>query len=257
VDDGAKLLDDSLQIAQTAAAQGTKGIFATPHVNRDTYFFKDPETIDKKVSELKKLLEDHQIDIDLYSGAELHISHNIVDDIKASRDYLVLNRSQYLLIEFPSDHIFSGVENILFELMCEGIVPVIAHPERNNIFVSYPERLFDLIHLGALAQANSGSFVGLYGDKAAEAVVLFMEHRLIHFLASDSHSLRSLETFNFNTFALIAEGFGAAAVKALVHDNPLAIVKNEKVPYVPDPIDPRKSERSLKIKLPRFLRNNS
>jgi len=202
-------------------------------------------------------LKERRIDVDLYSGAEVHISHNIVQEIKESRDFLVLNKSPYLLVEFPTDHIFSGIEEVFFEMMSEGIIPVIAHPERNSIFVTSPSRLYELIRLGACSQVNSGSFVGLYGNSAANAALLFRQLKLVHFIASDSHGLRSLKTFYSSAIESLAGNLGRSIIKALVYDNPAAIVNGEEIPYVPDPIDPKKNEKSLKIKLPRLLRKKT
>ena len=39
----------------------------------------------------------------------------------------------------------------------------------------------------------------------------------------------------------------------LVNDNPRAVLSDEELSYLPDPIDPKERERSFKIKIPKIF----
>ncbi|MBN1225225.1 MAG: hypothetical protein JXB23_18390, partial [Candidatus Aminicenantes bacterium] len=235
LDDGAKNLEESVKMAQVAAKDGIEKIVGTPHLFRGNFVQKELSVIRQKKEELGQRLEDIGVDIELYTGAEVHISHDLMNEIRENREHLVIHNSSYMLIEFPSTHIFSGIKHLFFELMSEEIIPIIAHPERNSVFRENPALLYDLIEIGALAQANSGSFVGLYGRKTMEAVSQFLSWNFIHFIGSDAHSSRSLSPKLADAFFKVGEMIGEERAFALVWDNPQAVLRDEDIPYRYDP----------------------
>jgi protein-tyrosine phosphatase len=254
LDDGAKSLDEALEMANMAQKDGIRTIVGTPHLFRGDFIPKDLGIIQRKIDELRGVLEKNNIDVKIVKGAEVHIAHNLMDEIKKNRDYLVLNSSSYMFLEFPAGHVFSGVKELLFELMTEGYKPIIAHPERNYVFMRSPDLLFELLQMGALTQANSGSFTGLYGRRVEEAAFRFLELRFTHFLGSDAHNPRLPHLWFSDALRTIEERIGKKTVYALVNDNPHAVLNDNELPYLPDPIDPTDKERSFKIKIPRVFR---
>jgi len=158
------------------------------------------------------------------------------------------------LIEFPSDHIFSGVKNIYIELMSEGITPIIAHPERNKVFMRNSELLYELIQQGSLAQANSASFLGLYGLTVQRKALEFLRMNMFHFIASDSHSANSLNPGISEALKLVAAELGEGKTMALLEENPQAVLDDGILPYLPDLVDSRTTKKSVKAKIPGFFR---
>jgi len=255
LDDGAQSMEESLEMARIAERDGIEKIVATPHLFRGNFIHEDLNIIEKKRSELSQALKENNIIVEILAGAEVHISHNLIDEIRKNRDNLVLNQSSYMFVEFPSDLVFLGVKNLFFELMNEGINPIIAHPERNSVFIHNPSMLYELIQMGGLSQANSGSFSGLYGRRVEEAVLHFLELNLIHFIASDSHNTHSLVSRLSEAVKRARMIVGEEKACALVKDNPQAVLDDEEVPYLPDPINPKEKEKSFKIKIPNILRH--
>jgi len=256
LDDGAQTIEQSLAMAKMAVEDGINKIVATPHIFRGNYVYKDEKIgiIDETRRQLVQALEENNINLEVYSGAEVHISHNLLDEIIKHRHVLVINRGSYMFVEFPSEHVFSGVKNLFFELMSEGITPIIAHPERNSAFFRSPELLYELIQMGAFAQANSGSFYGNYGSRALEAAYQFLELRLIHFIASDCHNTKSIVPNLSQALQKAAEIIGEEDAKALVEGNPQAVLDDAELPYLPDPVNPKEKEKSFKIKIPKFFK---
>ena len=138
--------------------------------------------------------------------------------------------------------------------MSEGITPIIAHPERNSVFIHNPSLLYELIQMGGLSQANSGSFSGLYGSRVEEAVLHFLELNLIHFIASDSHNTHSLVSRLSEAMKRARMIVGEEEARALVKDNPQAVLDDKEIPYLPDPINPKEKEKSFKINIPNIFR---
>ena len=253
LDDGAQNWEESIEMAKIAEEEGIEKIVATPHLFRGNIIFKDFGIIEEKRKELSQALKENNIDLEILTGAEVHISHNLIDEIKRNRKNLVLGQSSYMLVEFPADHIFSGVKNLFFELMSEGITPIIAHPERNSVFIHNPSLLYELIQMGGIAQANSGSFTGLYGRRVEEAVLHFLELNLIHFIASDGHNPRSSAPWLLEALSKAEAKKGKENAYMLVNDNPRAVLSDEEISYLPDPVDPKERERSFKIKIPKIF----
>jgi protein-tyrosine phosphatase len=159
-----------------------------------------------------------------------------------------------MFIEFPSDHIYSGIKELIFELTSEGIIPIIAHPERNSVFIRNMELLYDLIQLGSLSQANSGSFNHRYGTQVEEAAFRLLEMNLIHFVGSDAHNPRTSAPRLMDAVKKIEVIIGEEKARALVVENPQAVLSDLEIPYFPEPVDPREREKKLRIKIPRIFR---
>ena len=254
LDDGAQTMVDALEMAAAAEQEGITKIIATPHLFRDTFEHDDLSIIRRKQEELTKNLARNNINVEIFTGAEVHISHNLMDHIKKHKAFLMLNGSSYLLVEFPSKHIFSGVGQLFFDLMSEDITPIIAHPERNDVFIRHPEMLYELIQRGSLAQANIGSLLGLYGEKVKETLFEFLEWNLVHFIGSDGHSKKGISPGFSEAFALVRDSFGEKTARALMFLNPHAVLEDRAVPYQPEPFDPKKKRKSLRIKIPQIFR---
>lgn len=254
LDDGAKNLEEAVEMARIAEDEGIKKIVATPHLFRENFMCEDLGMIEEKRKELNNALEANHIQVEILKGAEVHISHNLMEEIQKNRNYLVINCKSYMFVEFPSKHVFSGARELFFELMSEGIIPIIAHPERNSVFIRNPSFLYELIQMGSLAQINGGSLSGIYGRDAEQAAFSFLERGLIHFIASDGHNTGSL-TPRLLKARKRAEGIiGECGAKALVEDNPVAVLEDEEIPFMPEAENPSKDERKIPMRIPFFKR---
>ena len=256
VDDGAKNLEEAVEMAKIAEDEGIERIVVTPHLFRENFLNEGLGIIEEKRKELSGALEASNIHLELLSGAEVHIAHNLMEEIRKNRNYLVINRSSYMIVEFPSRHVFSGVKELFFELMSEGIIPIIAHPERNSVFVRNPSFLYELIQMGSLAQANSGSLSGIYGREVEQAVCRFLEMNLIHFIGSDGHNTNALAPRLLEARERAERIIGEEGAVALVKDNPGAVLEDKELPYLPEEVNPSKKERRLPLKISFFKRRD-
>lgn len=247
VDDGAQTLEDALAMAHLANDDGIETIVATPHLFKGGAALPDGDHFAGRRRELEMALQTERIPVSLKMGAEVHIAHTLMSELGKNRERLVVNGGAYMFVEFPSDHIFPAVRGLFFELMSVGITPIIAHPERNAVFAQKPALLYELVRMGALAQANRGSFVGVYGRTAADAAMRFLEYGLIHFIASDGHDTGSLAPVLSDAAKRAELSVGREEALALVDANPQAVLEDREIPYLPSPVDPRKSKRSFHL----------
>jgi protein-tyrosine phosphatase len=254
LDDGAQDLDQAVEMARIAQEDGIRTIVGTPHLFRGTTGLADPSVIEENRARLAGALEERGIRVKILAGAEVHITHGLMDTIRREKSRLTVAGSAYMFVEFPHDHVFSGAKDLFFEIMSEQLIPIIAHPERNTAFIRSPRLLYELIALGALVQINAGSFLGHHGSEAYEAVHRYLQFRFVHFISSDGHNTRSKAPRLAGALKAAARIIGEAEAAVLVSGNPEAVIRDKEIPFRPDPIEPDGADSRFKIKLPGFLK---
>ncbi len=254
LDDGARDLVHAVAMARIARDDGITHIAGTPHLYKGSFDFPDLGVFDEARAKLADALREEHIDLAILPGAEVHISHGLLNEVRARGKRMTLAGSAYLIVEFPDDHVFSGAKDLFFELMSEGFVPIIAHPEKNTVFSRFPKFLFELVALGALAQANAGSLIDGQDLEAGEAARKFLELGLVHFIASDGHDTHAKAPRLAAAAEAAAAVIGKAGAEALVSDNPRAVIDDKEIPFRPEPVDPAGKDRKLKLRIPGFLR---
>ena len=240
IDDGARTLEESLEMCRTSARDGVTTIVATPHAHDGVHKTHNPAVLQQKIDELNGILNGAPR---IALGCELRFTHDVVNHICNKKSAPTLASSAYALIEFPHQVVPPGSERALFELISNGIRPVIAHPERNVMLMGQPERFFELIELGALGQADTGSFTGQFGSKVREAAIVMLENGLLHFVASDCHNMRNRLPGMSAAVKAIGELVGEDYAQAMAVDNPGAIVQDSAIPTRPTPVLPKKKKR--------------
>ncbi|MBM3297515.1 MAG: hypothetical protein FJY83_07930 [Candidatus Aminicenantes bacterium] len=254
LDDGAQSLAEAVAMARAAEEDGIRTVVGTPHLFRGGIGLEDLEEIARIREELGRALKREGIRVEVLTGAEVRFSHNLLEEIRKHRKRLVLHTSSYLFVEFPFDYVFPGVKDVFFELMSEGLVPIIAHPERNSVFMSRPAQLYELVEMGCFGQANAGSFTGLYGQAVHDAALKMLGWGLIHILASDAHNPVSRPPRLTPALRAVEPLLGPERTRALVEDNPRAVLEDKALPFQPEAFNPEAREKSLRIKLPSFLK---
>jgi len=174
IDDGARTFDESVEMCRTAYGNGIRKIICTPHIISPGYNIDLPKII-YNMKKLQGLLKKEHIDIKLIQGAENYIGNTIT-----------INKTKYILMEFPISDVPVFAENFIRELLQKYYV-IIAHPEKNEKIQENPEILEKFVRLGCYSQVNAASFLEL-GIKKRRATE-FIEKGLVHFIATDMHTI--------------------------------------------------------------------
>ncbi|MBS4192621.1 tyrosine protein phosphatase [Bacillus sp. FJAT-49705] len=206
LDDGAKTMAESLEMARHAVEEGIRIMIATPH-HKNRFFENPKDIIFQKVRELNKELRDEGISLTILAGQEPAIHGDILEDFKKG-ELLTLNETQYLFIELPSGHVPRYTEQFLFDLQNMGAVPIIVHPERNQGMVERPEILYNLVKKGALAQLTASSISGMFGKNVKKFSHQLIAANLIHFIASDAHNIHNRAFHMANAYEVIESDYG-------------------------------------------------
>ncbi|MDI3236262.1 protein tyrosine phosphatase [Exiguobacterium antarcticum] len=185
VDDGPSSVEQMLQLAEQAASEGVTRIIATPHLFHPQFETTEVD-VQLTVAEVNVLLNQRNIPVVVSPGHEIRLTGNLIEEVRTGVA-LPLAHSRYLLIEFPSTGIPSYARQVFAELISDGYIPVIAHPEKNKAIIQNPTLLFDLISNGAISQVTCASLIGKYGKDVQRFAIALLENGLAHLVASDAH----------------------------------------------------------------------
>jgi len=227
IDDGPSSWSTSLNMCRQAVANGINTIIATPHTFNGVYH-NNPESIKEKVNILNQKIKENSIPLKILPGSEVHLSADIIEAIK-KKEILTLNKSNYILLEFPHTQIPLHIEEILFQIQIMGITPIISHVERNLKFQQKPALLSQLIQKGALAQITAASLCGFFGPIPKKIAQKFLSEELVYSIVSDAHSDSEEGRGSFFSQALTESSkiIGYKSTLALVTSNPQKIISNQ------------------------------
>jgi protein-tyrosine phosphatase len=227
IDDGARTLADSVEIARSAVAAGISTIAATPHVRDD--WPTDAGVMEYRVAELRSELQLAGVAIDVRTGGEISFDW-LARLSTADLRRFGLGGTRYLLVETPYYGWPLGLPDAIVSLRDEGIAPVLAHPERNGEVQADPERLGRLVEYGVLVQVTAASVDGRMGRRAQECGLQLIQMGLAHLIASDAHHASVREV----GMAAAADAVGGGDLAQwLTLDVPSAILADELPPPRP------------------------
>jgi protein-tyrosine phosphatase len=228
IDDGARTIGDSRELALHAAAEGITAIAATPHVRAD--YPTTVEQMESGVSSLRADFAEQGIAVEILHGGEIDLVAMAALSDDELRRFTIAQSGRYLLVEFPYSGWPLGIEQQLFDLSLAGITPILAHPERNAEIQAAPERLAPIVERGGLVQITAASLDGRVGRRSRKAAAELIAAGLAHLLASDAHTPQIREVG-------LAGALDALGDDALGHylteTAPAAIVAGESVPPQP------------------------
>lgn len=183
IDDGAKSLDDSIKILESAEKFGVTTIFFTPHYILDSKFIT-PIKLKKNI--LNKIKKNFSGNIKFYLGNEIYINESIAELIDQN-EISPLGDSKYLLIELPVYNEYPKLEEYLFTLRDLGYKIIIAHPERYYYFKNDFSKIIALCEQGIYFQGNYMSLYNIYGKSTKKLFIEILKHHCYTFMASDIH----------------------------------------------------------------------
>jgi len=186
IDDGAKTLEQALEMARIAVADGITTTVVTPHHLNGVYRNRAAEirlAVDRMRAELRRA----NIQLELLPGSEIHLTPETPGALAEGTALTVADRRKAALVELPVHTVPIGVEHLLEEIIAAGLTPIIAHPERNSELRRSTERLADWVAMGCLAQVTVQSCTGRFGEPVRQAAKRMVAAGLIHVAASDAH----------------------------------------------------------------------
>jgi protein-tyrosine phosphatase len=187
IDDGPSSMEETVELAAAAAAQGTGTIVATPHVHPQ--FDTDVSSLPERVLEVAAQLATRRLRIHLLCGGELaqemvpRLSQRELDTIAQGPP-----GRRWLLLEAPLAGMNRAYTAAADELRERGFAVVVAHPERALRWSDAGwETLEHELAAGSVVQINAWSVAGLYGEMVRATALWLLRTAPTAVIASDAH----------------------------------------------------------------------
>lgn len=190
IDDGARTIEESIEIIRRMSELGYKKIIATPHYIENTEYVADNKKKKELLEEIKNRLDEENISVEVYLGNEIFIDDDLLKRM-VSKEIYTLNNTNYILLELPRLDKCGYALDLIYELTRRGVKVVLAHPERYVAFQKDFKLIEKYLELGVLLQGNIDSLSGKYGPHAKKLFIKLMKKRMYFVLASDIHHANS------------------------------------------------------------------
>jgi len=226
IDDGPATLEEALEMARIAVANGITESHVTPHLHPGRWE-NDLPKIAAAVAAYREAVAQAGIPLQIGYAAEVRLDYEILPLIEANRVPFLgtLDGFRVMLLEFPHSHVPVGADKFVAWLLAHNIRPMIAHPERNKDLMRDPAKLEPFVREGCLLQLTADAVAGEFGEVCALRAREFLERGWVTVLASDAHDTTDRPPRMAPGRDAAEKIVGAEAAQRLVHDMPLRIVR--------------------------------
>ncbi|MBU8897813.1 protein tyrosine phosphatase [Corallococcus sp. H22C18031201] len=222
VDDGARTLDDALEMARALVDLGFQTVAPSPHARPE---YAPPEVVADKLAELRAALDAARIPLTLGQNAENFLDEDFVRALGTPRARM-LGAGRHVLVEVPYTSPVPALPDVLFRIRTRGVTPVIAHPERCLEF-ERKGRAAEVVRAGALLQLDVGALTGRYGPQARKLARAFLDEGLYSVGATDLHSPVGAREWVGAALAELRGRAGEQAVVQLMREHPARLLAGE------------------------------
>ena len=251
VDDGAKTIEESIEMIRCAEHQGITDIVSTVHYQHPKMEGKNT-SYDFILSVKDRLVEEiytQNINMNIHLGAEVFFNFNLLDII--DNPIVTFLNHKYMLVEFQIHQFPKNFDEHLYNLAISGIKPIIAHPERYKPVQDDIAIIEKLINSGCMVQVDAGSILGHFGNKCKLAAKELLIRNMVHIIGSDAHGLGK-RNFCLKEAVTEIEKFIEYDVTPLVLDNPRKIINGDFF-EIPN-FDYKKSKNTIFTFISNFLK---
>lgn len=191
MDDGAKDLKDTVFLINKLKSFGFEQFIATPHTT-PLVWENSKEGILAQYD--KVLLETGKSTNQLRVASEYLMDDSFFKRLESER--LLTLKDNYVLVEMSYINPPIQLYEIIMQLISDGYVPILAHPERYNFYKNDYESFKRLKQAGCLFQLNLLSVTGYYGSGIAEVADYLLKQGMYDFVGSDVHHTRHIMAFS-------------------------------------------------------------
>ena len=189
VDDGFSTTEKSLHALKKLEERGVQRMILTPHFMKE-YPDNNRENITAKFEVFKE--EAAKVSrIELRLAGEYMLDACFMDHFK--QGFLTLDNKEQVLCETSYLMYEHGITDMLYDVMCDGIQPVIAHPERyeyavKDNYLRWRDKRYKF-------QLNLLSLAGAYGKPAMVKAHYLLKEGMYDYVGSDMHGLDNFRRF--------------------------------------------------------------
>lgn len=184
IDDGAKTIEDSIELIRFLHGMGYRRLITTPHVMSD-YFRNTPEIILQGLQSVREAVKEQDIPVQIDAAAEYYIDDGFMR--KMEEEPLLTFGDNYLLVEVSYINPPDNVLDVLFRAQVLGYRPILAHPERYPFWYRDLTEYQRFYENGIILQLNLNSLSGYYGPDAKKIGEKLIDLQIIGALGTDMH----------------------------------------------------------------------
>jgi len=185
IDDGSPDINVSMQLTEGLMELGFNSMVSTPHIIADLY----PNNASTIGNAFKTFTEAKPADFlpgGVAFAAEYMVDYDFENRLKIN-ELLTFGRQKYILIEMSYLVESPNLRNMIFELVTNGLQPILAHPERYHYYHHRLDIFEEIVDAGCMLQLNLLSLIGHYGPKIKTAGEKLIERDLISWVGTDMH----------------------------------------------------------------------
>ncbi len=226
VDDGARSMDEAIEMLKASLSQGVSEVFCTSH---NGYTKEESARYKENLELLKARVEVEKLPIKLHAGCEILISEDEIENVLycVEKGYFpTLGGSKYLLIEFYTNIMPQEATNVVRKVVKGGYVPIIAHMERNYNLSELMVGL--LLEMGALVQINAYSLEEEMGETRRDKARRLLHKGYVQFVGTDSHQLTHRPPRMKKGVEYILNNLESSDAKKILYSNAKELILNEK-----------------------------
>jgi protein-tyrosine phosphatase len=221
LDDGPAAWEESLEMAEMAAADGIVAIVATPH-QLGNYPHITAENIRIQIARLQSMLEHGGIGLELLPGADVRIDPDLPGKVLSGEVLTLADHCSHVLLELPHE-LYIPLDRLLGDLHLAGLTGILSHPERNQGIINQPKILSNLVNQKCLLQVTAGSLTGAFGSRIQNFAEFMVRRGFVDFIASDAHGIKSRTPLLSQAFDRVVELAGYDTAIDLFCRNPACV----------------------------------
>jgi len=209
IDDGPATLAEAVELARMAVQDGITDSVVTPHIHPGRYD-NQRSKIEVYLKAYRRALAQEDIGLRVHMGAEVRVSMESLHLLQSQQvPFLGEDRGwQVLLLELPHNGVPVGSLPLVEKLLSLHIRPMLAHPERNKVFMDDPRRLEPFLACGCWLQVTAGAVTGDFGKKAQRVAWQLLDEDSVRVVASDAHNAGARPPILSRAHALVSQRWG-------------------------------------------------
>jgi protein-tyrosine phosphatase len=190
IDDGAKTIEDSIELIRNLQEMGYKKIITTPHIQGE-FYQNTPEIINAGLERVRRELKKQNIFIEIEAAAEYLIDDKFEEKYKSGN--LMTFGKKCLLVELSYFNEHPNWKQFIFDLQIEGFQIILAHPERYSYWFRNWRKYEEMKDRGVWFQLNIISLTGYYSNEVKKVAEKMIDEGLMDLAGTDMHNLRYME----------------------------------------------------------------
>lgn len=184
IDDGARSVEQSLEMITQLSALGYQKCITTPHIHPK--YPNTAEVIKRGLERFQKELVKNEMPMEIEVAAEYFVDESFEQKLDNEAEFLTFG-SKLILVECSFINRPFNFDDVMLRLMAKGYKPVLAHPERYAFLEGDIAWLQELKNIGVLFQISLGSLADQYGSKSTHLVQALLKKDMVDFVGSDLH----------------------------------------------------------------------